>query len=143
MPRNWLRDAGPCHRPRRTRRRGAGCQFSHHWQNRSVTFDLDAALRLIAESPGFVDQSGADPIAVRSVSMSGRTLVAEITARSTDPMTARGEIAGVMGALSGPEVSELLDSGRRCVPKRRRRRHRRRDACLRATRYSMIWEFRG
>ena len=40
--------------------------------------------------------------------MSDRTLAVEITARSTDPMTVRGEIAGVMGALSGLGVPELF-----------------------------------
>lgn len=73
-----------------------------------MTFDLDSALRLVTESLGLVDKLGADPIAVRSVSMSDRTLVVEITARSTDPMTVRGEIAGVMGALSGLEIPELF-----------------------------------
>ena len=73
-----------------------------------MTFDADAALRLIAESLGLVDQLGADPIAVRDVNMSDRTLVVEITVRSTDPMTVRGEIAAVMGALSGLAVPELF-----------------------------------
>ena len=40
--------------------------------------------------------------------MSDKTLVVEITARSTDPMTVRGEIAGVMAALSGLEIPELF-----------------------------------
>ena len=62
----------------------------------------------MAESLGLVDRLGADPIAVRNVSMNDQTLVVEITARSTDPMTVRGEIAGVMSALSGLEVPELF-----------------------------------
>ena len=40
--------------------------------------------------------------------MRDRTLVVEVTARSTDPITVRGEIAGVMGALSGLGVPELF-----------------------------------
>ena len=73
-----------------------------------MTFDSDTALRLVAESLGLVDRFGADPIAVRNVSMSDRTLVVEITARSTDPMTVRREIAGAMGALSGLGIPELF-----------------------------------
>ena len=73
-----------------------------------MTFDSDAAVRLIVDSLGLVERLGADPIDVRNASMSDRTLVVEITARSTDPTTVRGEIAGVMGALSGLEVPELF-----------------------------------
>lgn len=73
-----------------------------------MTFGADAALRLVAQSLGLVDKFGADPIAVRDVSMNDRTLVVEITARSTDPMMVRGEIAGVMGGLSGLEIPELF-----------------------------------
>ena len=73
-----------------------------------MTFDSDAALRLIAESLGLVDRVGADPIDVRDVSMSDRTLVVEIAARSTDRIMVRGEIAGVMGALSGLDVPALF-----------------------------------
>ena len=76
-----------------------------------MTFDSGTALRLVAESLGLVERLGADPIVVRNVSMSDRTLVVEITARSTDPITVRGEIAGVMGGLSGlgiPELPELF-----------------------------------
>ena len=73
-----------------------------------MTFDSDAALRLVVESLGRVERLGADPIDVRNVSMSDRTLVVEITARSTDPITVRGEIVGVMGALSGLGVPELF-----------------------------------
>ena len=73
-----------------------------------MTFDSDAALRLIAESLGLLERLGADPIHVRNVCMRDRTLVIEITARSTDPITVRGEIGGVMGALSGLEVPELF-----------------------------------
>ena len=73
-----------------------------------MTFDSDTALRLVAESLGLVERLGADPIHVRNASMSDRTLVVEITARSTDPMTVRGEIAGVMGALSGLGVPDLF-----------------------------------
>ena len=73
-----------------------------------MTFDSDAALRLVVESLGLVERLGADPIDVRNVSMSDRTLVVEITARSTDPITVRGEIVGVMGALSGLGVPELF-----------------------------------
>lgn len=73
--------------------RAEGCWLlvSHHWQNRSATFDADASLRLTAESLGLVDRLGADPIAVRNVSMSDRTLVVEITARSTDSIVVRGD----------------------------------------------------
>ena len=80
----------------------------YRWQNGLVTFDADAALRLVAESLGLAERLGADPIDVRNVSMSDRTLVVEITARSTDPLTVRGEIAGVMSALSGLGVTELF-----------------------------------
>ena len=73
-----------------------------------MTFDSDAALRLIVESLGLVERLGADPIDVRNVSMSDRMLVVEITARSTDPITVRGEIGGVMGALSGLGIPELF-----------------------------------
>ncbi len=73
-----------------------------------MTFNSDAALRLIAESLGLVEHLGADPIDVRNVCMRDRTLVVEITARSTDPITVRGEIGGVMGALSGLDVPELF-----------------------------------
>ena len=40
--------------------------------------------------------------------MSDRTLVVEITARSTNPITVRGEIASVMSLLSGLGVPELF-----------------------------------
>ena len=40
--------------------------------------------------------------------MSDRTLAVEIMARSTDPIAVRGEIAGVMGALSGLGVPDLF-----------------------------------
>lgn len=73
-----------------------------------MTFGADAALRLVAQSLGLVDKFGADPIAVRDVSMNDRTLVVEINARSTDPMKVRGEIARVMGGLSGLEIPELF-----------------------------------
>ena len=82
--------------------------LSYRWQDGLVTLDTDVALRLVAESLGLVERLGADPINVRKVSMSDRTLVVEITARSTDPITVRGEIAGVMGALSGLGVPELF-----------------------------------
>ena len=78
-----------------------------------MTFDTDVALRLIAESLGLVEHLGAGPINVRNVSMKDRTLVVEITARSTDPLMVRGEIAGVMGGLSGlgiPELFPVLDA---------------------------------
>lgn len=77
-------------------------------QNGLVTFDSDAALRLVAEALGLLDRLGADPISVRKVSMSEGMLVVEITARSTDPMKVRAEIAGVMGGLSGLEIPELF-----------------------------------
>ncbi len=73
-----------------------------------VTFDSDVALRLIAESLVLIERLGADPIDVRNVSMSDRTLVVEITARSTDPMTVRQEIVGVMSALSELGIPELF-----------------------------------
>ena len=78
-----------------------------------MTFDTDVALRLIAESLGLVEHLGAGPINVRNVSMKDRTLVVEITARSTDPLMVRGEIAGVMGGLSVlgiPELFPVLDA---------------------------------
>ncbi|MCY3889554.1 MAG: hypothetical protein OXG50_06615 [bacterium] len=40
--------------------------------------------------------------------MNDRTLVVEITARSTDPMTVREEIVGVMSALSALDIPELF-----------------------------------
>ena len=40
--------------------------------------------------------------------MSDRTLVVEITARSTDPLKVRGEVAGVMGGLAGLGIPELF-----------------------------------
>ena len=73
-----------------------------------MTFDSDAALRLVGESLGLIEHLGADPIDVRNVSLSDRTLVVEITARSTDPITVREEIVGVMGALSGLGIPELF-----------------------------------
>ena len=73
-----------------------------------MTFDSDAALRLIAESLGLAEHLGADPIDVRNVRMIDQMLVVEITARSTDPIRVRGEIAGVMGGLSGLGIPELL-----------------------------------
>ena len=78
------------------------------WQDGVVTFDTDVALRLVAESLGLVERLGAERIEVRNVSMSDRTLVVEITARSTDPLLVRGEIVGVMGALSGLGIPELF-----------------------------------
>ena len=78
------------------------------WQNALVTFDSDAALRLIVESLGLVERLGADPINVRNARMRDRTLVVEITARSTDPITVRAEICGVMGALSGLGIPEVV-----------------------------------
>ena len=73
-----------------------------------MTFDTGAALRLVAESLGLVEHLGADPINVRNVRMSDRTLVVEITARSVDPLMVRGEIAGVMGGLAGLGIPELF-----------------------------------
>ncbi|MDE0369477.1 MAG: hypothetical protein OXI84_04970 [bacterium] len=73
-----------------------------------MTFDCDVALRLIVECLGLVERLGADPIDVRQARMSDRTLVVEITARSIDPITVRGEICGVMGALSGLGIPELF-----------------------------------
>ncbi len=40
--------------------------------------------------------------------MCDRTLVVEITARSTDPMAVRQEMVGVMRALSGLGIPELF-----------------------------------
>lgn len=73
-----------------------------------VSFDADTSLRLIAESLGLVDRLGASPINVRSVRMADRTLVVEIVVASVDPIAVRGEIAGVMGALSGLDVPSLF-----------------------------------
>ena len=73
-----------------------------------MTFDSDTALRLIVESLGLVERLGADPVNVQNVKMSDRTLVVEITARSTDPITVREEIVGVMGALSGLGIPDLF-----------------------------------
>ena len=72
-----------------------------------MDFDSDTSLRLVGESLGLLEHFGADPIDVRNVSMSDRTLAVEITARSTDPIAARAEIAGVMSALSELGISEL------------------------------------
>ena len=80
----------------------------YRWQNGLVTFDSDTALRLIVESLGLVERLGADPVNVQNVKMSDRTLVVEITARSTDPITVREEIVGVMGALSGLGIPDLF-----------------------------------
>ena len=73
-----------------------------------MTFDSDVALRLIVECLGLVERLGTNPIDVRHARMSDRTLVVAITARSTDPITVRGEICGVMGALSGLGIPELF-----------------------------------
>ena len=73
-----------------------------------MTIDTDVALRLIAQSLGLVEHFGAERIEVRNVHMSDRTLVVEITARSTDPLKVRGEIAGVMSGLSGLGIPELF-----------------------------------
>lgn len=73
-----------------------------------MTFDSDTSLRLIGECLGLTEHLGADPIDVRNVSMGDRTLVVEITARSTDPIAVRGEIAAVMAALSGLDVPDLF-----------------------------------
>jgi hypothetical protein len=78
------------------------------WHYEPVTVDSAAALRLIAESLGFVDRLGARPIHVRDVRMADRTLVVEIDVRSADPAAVRGEIVGVMGALSGLDVPGLF-----------------------------------
>ena len=74
----------------------------------SVNFDADTSLRLIAEALGLVDRFGASPITARSVRMADRTLVVEIAVASVDPISVRGEIAGVMGALSGLDVPSLF-----------------------------------
>ena len=73
-----------------------------------MTFDSDASLRLIGECLSLNEHFGADPIDVRNVSMSDRTLVVEIMARSTDPIAVQGEIVGVMAALSGLDVPDLF-----------------------------------
>lgn len=73
-----------------------------------MQFDSAASLRLIAESLGLVDRLGAQPIRVRVVRMVDRTLVVEITVDSDEPMTVRGEIANVMGAVSGLDVPGLF-----------------------------------
>jgi len=78
------------------------------WQHASMQFDSAASLRLIAESLGLVDRLGAQPIRVRVVRMVDRTLVVEITVDSDEPMTVRGEIANVMGAVSGLDVPGLF-----------------------------------
>lgn len=74
----------------------------------TVSFNSDTSLRLIAESLGLVDRLGAEPINVRSVRMADRTLVVEIVVPSADPIAVRGDIAGVMGALSGLDVPSLF-----------------------------------
>jgi hypothetical protein len=73
-----------------------------------MQFDSAASLRLIAESLGLIDRLGAQPIRVRVVQMVDRTLVVEVTVDSDDPMTVRGEIANVMGAVSGLDVPSLF-----------------------------------
>jgi hypothetical protein len=73
-----------------------------------VKFDAETSLRLIAESLSLVDRLGAEPINARNVRMADRTLVLEIVVPSADPIGVRGEIAGVMGALSGLDVRGLF-----------------------------------
>lgn len=73
-----------------------------------MSFDAETSLRLIAESLSLVDRLGADPIDLKNVRITDRTLVVEIVATSADPIAVRAEIAGVMGALSGLDVPSLF-----------------------------------
>jgi hypothetical protein len=73
-----------------------------------VRLDTETSLRLIAESLALVHRLGANPIHARDVRVIDRTLVVEITVSSDEPLSVRGEIAGVMGALSGLDVPTLF-----------------------------------
>jgi hypothetical protein len=74
----------------------------------SVSFDHATSLRLVRESLELLDRFGAEPVNVRDVKMSDRTLVVEVAVESPDPIEVRGEIAKVMGALSGLDVPGLF-----------------------------------
>jgi hypothetical protein len=76
-----------------------------------LSFDADTSLRLIAETLALVDRPGVNPIIVRSVRMADRTLVVEVVAASMGPIAVRGEIPGVMGALSGAGRADSLSGG--------------------------------
>lgn len=73
-----------------------------------MDFDAPTSLRLIRESLELLDRFGGGRVNVRDTRMSDRTLVVEITVDSIDPISARGEIARVMGALSGLDVPGLF-----------------------------------
>lgn len=73
-----------------------------------MSFDHPTSLRLVRESLELLDRFGAEPVNVRDLKMSDRTLVVEVTVESPDPIKVRGEIAKVMGALSGLDVPGLF-----------------------------------
>ena len=68
----------------------------------------DEALRLIEQSLRVVDKLGAAPIDVRGVQMADRTLVVEFTVDKNDTNALLGEVANVMGVLSGLDVPDLF-----------------------------------
>ncbi len=68
----------------------------------------DEALRLIEQSLQVIDRLGAAPIDVRSVQMADRTLVVEFTVDKDDTTSLLGEVANVMGVLSGLDVPDLF-----------------------------------
>jgi hypothetical protein len=68
----------------------------------------DEALSLIDQSLRVVDKLGASPIDVRQVRMADRTLVIEFTVDKDDTTSLLGEVANVMGVLSGLDVPDLF-----------------------------------
>lgn len=68
----------------------------------------DEALRLIEQSLRVVDKLGAAPIDVRGVQMADRTLVVEFTVDKSDTNSLLGEVANLMGVLSGLDVPDLF-----------------------------------
>src|SRR5688572_21939502 len=68
----------------------------------------DEALKLIDQSLRVIDKFGAQPIQVRDVGLADRTLVVQFDVEAQETMPVLGEIANVMGVLSGLDIPSLF-----------------------------------
>ena len=74
----------------------------------TMTFDTATSLGLIREGLELLDRLGANAVSVRNVELTEQMLVIEITVSSSDGVSLRAEVCGVMGALSGLDVPGLF-----------------------------------
>jgi len=68
----------------------------------------DEAVKLIEQSLRVADKFGAQPIRVQEVGVADRTLVVQFEVDSHEMTSVLGEIANVMGVLSGLDIPELF-----------------------------------